>query len=205
MLLPPRVAAGVADGSVTLAFRRWAAPRVKSGGTFLTSAGVIGIGEVGIVDEAVLTDAEAASAGFATAAELVKALRPRASAAPKRPGDRRGSAKDGDPVYRVELHWVGPDPRVELRNNDGLSEQDIADIGAALTKLDRKGPWTLAVLRQIEANPGRRAPDLAAEQGRETLDFKLDVRKLKALGLTISLPVGYELSPRGRAYLDTLT
>ena len=30
--------------------------------------------------------------------------------------------------------------------------------------------------------------------------FKRDVRKLKELGLTESLPVGYRLSPRGRAY-----
>ena len=37
--------------------------------------------------------------------------------------------------------------------------------------------------------------------GRETLPFKIDVRKLKNLGLTISLPIGYELSPRGEAYL----
>ncbi|MEJ7721115.1 MAG: hypothetical protein WKF58_12005 [Ilumatobacteraceae bacterium] len=35
----------------------------------------------------------------------------------------------------------------------------------------------------------------------ETAPFKLDVRKLKNLGLTHSLAVGYELSPRGRAYL----
>jgi hypothetical protein len=27
------------------------------------------------------------------------------------------------------------------------------------------------------------------------------VRKLKALGLTISLPIGYQLSPRGEMYL----
>ena len=31
--------------------------------------------------------------------------------------------------------------------------------------------------------------------------FKLHVRKLKALGLTRSLEVGYRLSPRGQAYL----
>jgi hypothetical protein len=46
-----------------------------------------------------------------------------------------------------------------------------------------------------------RAPDLAASNGWETQAFKLDVRKLKNLGLTISLRVGYELSPRGREYL----
>ena len=54
----------------------------------------------------------------------------------------------------------------------------------------------------IRERPATRAPDLAASVGRETQPFKLDVRKLKNLGLTISLRVGYELSPRGRAYLD---
>ena len=43
--------------------------------------------------------------------------------------------------------------------------------------------------------------DAAASLGRETLPFKRDVRKLKELGLTRSLPVGYEISHRGRAYL----
>ena len=46
-----------------------------------------------------------------------------------------------------------------------------------------------------------RAGDLADEVGRERLPFKADVRKLKNLGLTISLGVGYRLSPRGEAYL----
>ena len=32
--------------------------------------------------------------------------------------------------------------------------------------------------------------------------MKADIRKLKSLGLTISHDVGYELSPRGAAYLD---
>jgi len=32
--------------------------------------------------------------------------------------------------------------------------------------------------------------------------FKRDVRRLKELGLTVSLSVGYELSPRGQAFLD---
>ena len=44
------------------------------------------------------------------------------------------------------------------------------------------------------------ANDLAASLGRETLPFTRDVRKLEELGLTHSLPVGYEISPRGRAY-----
>jgi hypothetical protein len=56
--------------------------------------------------------------------------------------------------------------------------------------------------RLIAARPDVRAPDLAASFGLETAVFKRDVRKLKALGLTLSEPVGYRLSPRGRAYLD---
>jgi hypothetical protein len=33
-------------------------------------------------------------------------------------------------------------------------------------------------------------------------EFKQRVRRLKALGLTESLQVGYRLSPRGMAFLD---
>ena len=56
----------------------------------------------------------------------------------------------------------------------------------------------------IAERPAVRAGDLAASFGRETAPFKLDVRKLKALGLTLSLTVGYQLSPRGQAYLAQL-
>lgn len=51
----------------------------------------------------------------------------------------------------------------------------------------------------IDRSPQTRAPDFAESLGRETLAFKRDVRKLKELGLTESLAVGYRLSPRGRA------
>ena len=58
------------------------------------------------------------------------------------------------------------------------------------------------MLRLIAEHPGVRAGDLADHRGQERLAFKADVRKLKALGLTESLDVGYRLSPRGRAWLD---
>ncbi len=53
----------------------------------------------------------------------------------------------------------------------------------------------------IGRRPATVSTELAAELGRERAPFKLDVRKLKALGLTISLERGYRLSPRGEAYL----
>jgi len=122
MLLPPKVVAGIVDGSITYAFRRWREQDVKPGATFKAAG----------------TDA------------------------------------------------------------------DVAAIDAKLDRLDRAsshGPWTMRTLALIRANPQRRAPDLAEIEGRETAPFKIDVRKLKGLGLTVSFPVGYEISPRGAAYL----
>jgi hypothetical protein len=43
--------------------------------------------------------------------------------------------------------------------------------------------------------------DLAVDIGMERDLFKRRVRSLKELGLTTSLLVGYQLSPRGTAYL----
>lgn len=48
----------------------------------------------------------------------------------------------------------------------------------------------------------RLVPKLAVKVGQETLPFKARVVKLKKLGLTQSFEVGYEISPRGRVYLD---
>ncbi len=59
----------------------------------------------------------------------------------------------------------------------------------------------MQTLQLIGRRPQVRAPGLAAEVGRERDPFKLDVWKLKGLGLTISHPVGYELLPRRIAYL----
>jgi hypothetical protein len=97
------------------------------------------------------------------------------------------------------------DPRDVLSSTDRLASDDVAEIDRRLDRLDRassRGPWTTDTLAVIAARPDVRAPDLAASFGLETAVFKRDVRKLKALGLTLSEPVGYRLSPRGRAYLD---
>jgi hypothetical protein len=46
------------------------------------------------------------------------------------------------------------------------------------------------------------ATELAADAGLTRDIFKRNVRSLKALGLTLSQPVGYRLSPRGQAYVS---
>lgn len=75
------------------------------------------------------------------------------------------------------------------------------DPGPARTVRSRISPRGLEyeTLALIEAAPATRAADLAAGVGRDTPSFKRDVRKLKELGLTESLEVGYRLSPRGQA------
>ena len=83
------------------------------------------------------------------------------------------------PIHRVALHLAGPDPRVALRSE--------APDEALFARLDRMGPWTYEYLRLIAEQPEVRAADLAAGLGRETLDFKRDVRRLKEFGLTESL------------------
>jgi hypothetical protein len=188
MLFRQRVLDGIADRTISVAFRRWDRPRVKQGTLIRTRIGVIRIGSVENVDPESITDSEARSAGYRDVSELVGEL------------DKRG----GGSVYRVQVSLHGPDPRVALREDAALSEEAVNAISASLARMDRarhSGPWTLAVLRMIQDQPAVRAPDLAAQLGRETRPFKADVRKLKELGLTESLDVGYRLSPRGKAFL----
>jgi len=189
VLIAARFGPGIRDGSITLTFRRWKRRQVVAGRRYRTTVGQVdvdAIDEVGLDD---ITEADAVRAGYPSVDALV--------------ADLRGSPSD--PIYRIELRAVHePDPRDVLAADDALDDEARAEIDRRLDRLDSasaRGPWTRETLRQIGAQPGVRAPDLAAEVGLETAPFKLDVRKLKALGLTTSLLVGYELSPRGRAYL----
>jgi hypothetical protein len=195
VLLPPKVAHGVADGSVTLAYRRWKSPDVKVGAEFRTVAGVVRVEAVEVVDERAITDAEAVAAGWADAERLRRQL-------------AKVEPTPTTATYRITLAWAGPDPRVALRESADLTPADVAAIDARLERLDRAsshGPWTMTTLDLIRRRPHTRAPDLAAEVGRERDPFKIDVRKLKNLGLTRSFDVGYEVSPRGMKYLELTT
>jgi hypothetical protein len=49
-----------------------------------------------------------------------------------------------------------------------------------------------------------RARDLRVRVGQEKMAFKVNMRKLKALGLTESLEIGYRLSPRRQNLLRRL-
>ena len=214
MLLPVRIAQGVREGSIRLAYRRWEEPRVRAGGTQLTSAGIVRFDAiVEVTDTATITDADARAAGFANAAELRSRLavtvpEERSGAqrrnAPRRAGPR--ASKGGDRIFRIALSWVGEDPRVELRAAVP-DAAELAGVTAAVAELDasrRGGPWTRQILEWIRDHPGVISTELATLLGREVLPMKADIRRLKALGLTESLRVGYRLSPRGVVYLESL-
>lgn len=192
MLFTREVLDGIAEGRVNCAFRRWDRPWVRPGSRLRTAVGVLAIDAVEEVDPADITEAAARQAGYGSRHELVGTL----------------CTNTDRSIYRISLRLAGPDPRLQLREQVDLSDEELAAVRARLARLDsasRRGPWAATVLRLVADAPGIRAADLAAQVGRETRGFKTDVRKLKELGLTESLEVGYRLSPRGQVVLEHLT
>ncbi|MGH3715199.1 MAG: hypothetical protein ACRDT4_17305 [Micromonosporaceae bacterium] len=202
MLFTKRQREGIAAGRITVTFRRWSRLQVKVGGRYRTGgdggrsmiaadgtrslapAEFVEVDAVDRVAVSSLTAADARDAGYDTLFALRADLR-----------------RSREPLYRIRFHRVdAPDPRAELAADTDI---DVAAIDQRLDRLDGHAdtPWTAATLAAIAAQPGVVSTTLAETLGRERFDFKRDVSKLKRLGLTLSLPVGYRLSPRGEAYL----
>jgi hypothetical protein len=189
MILRERVLRGIRDGAITLVFRRWRRPSVRSGGTLLTAVGQLHIGDVKRIELSDISSAEARRAGYSSRDDLLADLNAR---------------REGE-VYRIQLGPLSPDPRLSLRKSRPVGD-DLEALRVRLRRLDGRAaePWTVRVLELIEAHPALRAADLCKRAGQERLPFKINVRKLKALGLTESLEVGYRLSPRGVAFLQAI-
>lgn len=185
--------AGLTSGAITMTFRHWDKARVKAGGRYRCHP--IGVLEVETVERVKVRDitaSDAKKAGFESRQALVDYL------AGKAPLD------EDTEVFRVVLHHAGDGDRVSVALEDDLSPEDVTTITKKLARLDGDAPWTLETLRLIEKKPRVVARLLAKELGRERDPFKVDVRKLKRLGLTQSFEVGYEISPRGKAYLRAI-
>jgi hypothetical protein len=189
MQFEPRLRNGLRDGSITVAFRRWRRGQVVTGHQYRTGAGLVLAESVEVISPGDITPELAIAAGFSDVQAAVADLR-------------------GDPelpLYCIRFRALdGPDPRDELASTARLTDADVESIRKRLARLDaasKRGPWTTEVLEQIASQPAVSSALLAAHLGWDRPDYKLHVRHLKALGLTISLDVGYRLSPRGRAYL----
>ncbi|OLT38786.1 hypothetical protein BJF85_08740 [Saccharomonospora sp. CUA-673] len=186
MILPDRIAHGVAAGDVRCAYRRWQKPRVTAGSTLLTVAGIVRIDAVSTVESSTVTDDDARAAGYASRTELLATFR----------------GTPTDPVFLIELSWVGADPRDALADTAELAASDVTDIDVLLDRLDARVTWARPVLAHLADEPGATAAHLAARLDMDKDALKRRIRKLKEHGLTRSLSTGYELSPRGRAYLS---
>ena len=189
MLFKAQTLEAIARGEIDLAFRCWTRPTVKTGTRLRTPIGIVVIGEITPIDADTLTAMDAKRAGFKNVATLRDDLR--------NDGRRR--------LYRIVLEGVEPDGRIGLRDEE-LTEADIASLTGRFASWDGTASdgYHAQILQQISAHPGAPAANLATLLGVEKPKFKRDVRKLKELGLTISLDTGYRLSPRGKSLLEGL-
>ena len=182
---------GIKSGKISLSFRNWKKLSVNVGSEIKTSVGVIKIGSIREVQLSDITDEDAIAAGFASAKSLTGLLM---------------SQKEGQ-IYKIAVSFLKENQTIELRASSIINEEQFNEIKAALDNLDKfskVGKWTTKTLLAIKGNPKMKAADLAVIAKKEKEWLKLNVRKLKALGLTISHEPGYTLSATGDAYLEMI-
>jgi len=192
MLFTAAAHEGLARGEITRTFRTWTRPQVKLGGRYRAGPVDLIVDKLAQVRLRRITDDDARRSGFDGRSDLVHFL------------ERTRSIAADAKVWRVDFHAVERDPTPSIADDRELTDSDVQELSRRLDRLDAaspSGPWTRQVLALIAEKPGFVSTELAAELGRDRAAFKVDVRKLKRLGLTISLDVGYRLSPRGEAFL----
>jgi hypothetical protein len=192
LLFQKRFHAGIVDGAVRLTFRLWEKPHVKAGGRYrVHPIGVVEVNAVDAVTIADITEADARAGGFESRAELLGYMAPVA----------KTPLTDATRVFRVAFVHGGDGDRVAIALEKDLDDAALAELQKRVDRLEREGKWVRKVLELIGKHPRVAASQLAKKLKRETAPFKIDVRKLKKLGLTQSFEVGSEVSPRGKTYL----
>ena len=184
----------VARGEITVTFRLWKSAKVKAGKTYRSGFGTIAVDAVDVIPAALVSKRDVRPSGC----DSIEAIWDSA-------GEHTGTRVGPDTLlHRVQFRFLG-DARPDAAP---VRELDLDTVVARLAKMDRlstRGPWTMQVLRIIERSPHIPARLLAADLDWERLDFKAHVRRLKALSLTISHEVGYEISDLGRRVIAAPT
>jgi len=175
----------IADGRVTLAIRRWRKAPPRAGATLRSPVGVISLDHVTVIEDGDITVDDIRRTGM-TREALAASIRGEGT------------------LLRIELRLIGDDPRVALRESTPTSDE-IRQIRSRLERIDASSPapWTARYLQIIARQPAVVARRLAPQVTEDLARFKRRVRQLKDLGLTESLEVGYRLSPRGLAVLES--
>lgn len=182
---------GIKSGTIKLAFRMWEKPRVKEGTLLKTFIGLVKVTRITRIEEGQITKKDIRDAGFENMEQLLNSLQ----------------QSDGGNLYKIALRYHAEDPRIKVREQKTLTDSAYAELKNTLVRLDknsRQGMWTKKVLLAIQNNPHLKAAEVAKLTGFEKQWLKLNIRKLKNLGLTISHEVGYELSPLGKAFVKKL-
>jgi hypothetical protein len=185
MLFRQDILQGIAEGRVTLAFRRWRRRPPAEGSSLRSPVGVLSLDRVSVIDEGDITRDDVRRTGMSIE-------------------ELRASIAGEGTLLRIEIRLAGDDPRIALRER--LPEHDeLATVVARLARIDAAStvPWTQRYLQLIADHPGIVSRVIAKQVGADVPRFKRRVRQLKELGLTESLEVGYRLSPRGRAVLNS--
>ena len=191
MLFKKRFLTLIETGEIQTAFRKWTRPSVSESGTLLTPVGQLRIMSINKVEYSQITEEEIVQAGYRNRKELDKEL----------------AFKDKGDMYKIDFKLERADPRIELRENTKIPTDEMNEILGKLTRYDTRGKiknWTFKVLELVDSEPGKYAIEYSTRLGYEKEWFKLNIRKLKNLGLTISLRDGYEISPRGKVVLKKL-
>jgi len=184
----------VARGEITVTFRLWKSAHVKAGKRYPTGFGTVEVEDVQVIPAALVSRDDVPASGCESVAAILALV-----------GEHTQAQVTPETLlHRVQFRFLG-DVAPDSARAPVLEPAQLAEKLARMDRLSSRGPWTRDVLRLIEAGPRVPARVLAAEMRWETLDFKAHVRRLKALGLTISHEVGYELSPLGRSYLASTT
>jgi hypothetical protein len=198
LLFQSRFHEGLVSGAVTLTFRLWPKARVKPGSRYRCHPiGVLVVDAVERVRIAEITDCDAGLAGFSDSGALLNYLQ----------SFSKTRLSGSTEIFKVTLHYGGEGDFVQCAFDAALTDEASSALSTRLARMDSSspnGPWTQETLRLIETHPRIAASRLAAKVERETKPFKADVVKLKKLGLTQSFEVGYDLTPRGRAFLGRI-
>jgi hypothetical protein len=188
MLFKQKDLEGIRAGIITRSFRNWKKLSITVGSEIKTSVGIVKIDGIEAIALSDISEEDAVASGFSGAGALKGLL---------------ASQREGQ-IYRIAVRYLQEDARISLRAQDVISEEEFALLKSALERLDKAsklGSWTFKTLIGIQENPQLKAAELAVKLKKEKEWLKLNVRKLKGLGLTFSHEPGYTLSPRGEAYL----
>ena len=171
----------IAAGTLTRTYRRWKSPQAKVDGTYnIHPYGAILVTSISQLrlQDASIKDIQ--QSGFDSANAIAEHLK----------------TSLNETVYCVHFRYIGTDA-VKQIDTGRLPTIELEAISIKLMRMNKTKLWTHHALRLVRDQPAKRAADLAPILEMDLPTFKRNMRKLKNLGLTLSLETGYQITARG--------